>query len=195
MPYISQITLPSGSVYDIKDAWARTQIEAITGGSAIVFKGVSTTLLTDGGNQNPTVGGSEISTKATGDLYFYGQEEFIYGDDNVWHSLGQPLSTLGELATKDYVSVAYDKTTSVTSSFSGSASDVSVTVAANASGNYTPSGTITGGTFSGSESTFTGDFTPAGSISLNTTNKTATVSSTTGTATYTPGATVSAPTI
>ena len=195
MPYISQITLPSGSVYDIKDAWARTQIEAITGGSAIVFKGVSSTPLTDGGNENPTVNGSVISTKATGDLYFYGQEEFIYGDDSTWHSLGQPLSTLGDLASKDWVAVSYDKTTSVSSSFSGTASDVSISVAANASGNYTPSGTITGGTFSGSESTFTGNFTPAGTVNLSTTNKTATVSTTSGTATYTPGGTVGAPTI
>ena len=168
MAYISQITLPSGTTYDIKDAWARTQIEAITGGSAVVFKGVSTTALTDGGNENPTVGGTEITTKATGELYFYQQEEFIYGDDSKWHSLGESLSTLGALAYKD-----------------------------SASGSYTPSGSISGGTFTGSSSTFTGKFTPSGTVTVTTngtTNKTATVSSTTGTATYTPGGTVSQPT-
>lgn len=116
MAYISQITLPSGTTYDIKDAWARTQIEAITGGSAIVFKGVTTTALTDGGNENPTVSGSQVTTKATGDLYFYNKEQFIYGDDNKWHSLGPQLQTLGALAYKD-----------------------------NASGSYTPAGTISGG--------------------------------------------------
>ena len=81
MAYISQITLPSGTTYEIKDSWARDQIEAITGGSAIVFKGVSSTPLTDGGNENPTVNGTVITVKDTGDLYFYERQEFIYGDD------------------------------------------------------------------------------------------------------------------
>ena len=71
MADISKITLPSGTTYDIKDAWARQQIESITGGSAIVFKGVTSTALTDGGNENPTVSGSSITEKNTGDLYFY----------------------------------------------------------------------------------------------------------------------------
>ena len=70
MPTISKITLPNGNTYDIKDTWAREQISEITGGSAIVFKGVSSTELTDGGNQNPTVDGTAVTTKVVGDLYF-----------------------------------------------------------------------------------------------------------------------------
>lgn len=167
MPYISQITLPSGSVYDIKDAWARTQIEAITGGSAIVFKGVSSTPMTDGGNQNPTIDGSPVTTKSTGDLYFYGQEEFIYGDDSKWHSLGPQLQNLGALAYKD-----------------------------NATGNFTPAGTISQPAFTGASLTSTGNFTPAGTISLTNTNKTAAVKpASSGTTTYTPDGTISTPVI
>lgn len=165
MADISTITLPSGSTYNLKDAWARTQIQAITGGSAIVFKGASSTALTDGGNENPTVNGTTITAKSTGDLYFYQQEEFIYGDDSKWHSLGSPMATLGALAYYDAVGVKYDKTTSVTSTFTGTAGDVTITTAANNSGNYTPSGTITGGTFTGSETTFTGSYTPGGTVS------------------------------
>ncbi len=191
MADISQITLPSGSTYNLKDTWARTQIQAITGGSAIVFKGVSSTALTDGGQENPTVNNTEITTKTTGDLYFYGQEEFIYGDDNKWHSLGQPLSTLGDLARKNGVTVKYDKTTSVTSSFTGTAGTVAITASNNANGNYTPSGSITGGTFTGSNSSFTGSYTPAGTVSQPTFSG-AILSST---AAYTPGGTVSTPTI
>ncbi len=56
-PVISQITLPSGTIYDIKDATARAAIEAITGGDAVVFIGVSTTTITDGGTQTPTIAG------------------------------------------------------------------------------------------------------------------------------------------
>lgn len=170
MADISTITLPSGTTYNIKDAWARTQIQAITGGSAIVFKGVSSTALTDGGNENPTVDGTVTTAKSTGDLYFYQQEEFIYGDDSEWHSLGSPMETLGALAYYDAVGVKYDKTTSVTSIFTGTAGDVTITTAANNSGNYTPSGTITGGTFTGSNTTFTGSYTPGGTVSTPTIN-------------------------
>ena len=81
MAEISKITLPSGTTYDIKDAAARSAIEAITGGDAIVFMGVSTTALTDGGNEKPTIGGVQ-KTPATGQLYFYGSQEYIYGPDS-----------------------------------------------------------------------------------------------------------------
>lgn len=183
MPLISKITLPSGNTYDIKDAWARTQIEAITGGSAVVFKGVSSTALTDGGNENPTVNNEEITEKTTGELYFYGQEEFIYGGDNKWHSLGPSLSTLGELAYKDTVSVNYDKTTAVSSTFTGTEASIDIS--------YTPSGTIEGGTFTGSNSTFSGSYTPEGTVS----QPTFTGSELTSTASYTPAGTVDTPVI
>ena len=219
MAYISQITLPSGTTYDLKDTWARTQIEAITGGSAVVFKGVSSTPLTDGGNQNPTVDGTPVTTKSTGELYFYEQEEFIYGDDSKWHSLGPQLQNLGALAYKDSASGSYTPSGTVSQpTFTGGSSTVTITATNNASGNYTPSGTISGGTFTGSKSTFTGDytpagtvsqptftgesltstgnFTPAGSVSLTNGNKTAAVkTASSGTTTYTPGGTVSTPTI
>ena len=150
-PLISQITLPNGNTYDIKDTWARQQIESITGGSAIVFKGVSTTALTDDGNEDPTVDGSAVTSKTIGDLYFYNKEEFIYGDDSKWHSLGPQLQTLGALAYKD-----------------------------NASATYTPAGTVSGGTFTGSNSTFTGTYIPSGTvstptISVNTAGSTASI--------------------
>lgn len=56
-PTIAQITLPSGTTYDIKDADAREAIKAITGGDAVVFIGVSTSAITDGGNETPTISG------------------------------------------------------------------------------------------------------------------------------------------
>ena len=39
--YISQVTLPDGITYDIKDAWAREKLSGLTG--AMHFVGVSTT--------------------------------------------------------------------------------------------------------------------------------------------------------
>ena len=157
MADISQITLPSGTTYNLKDAWARQQIQAIVGGDAVVFRGVSSTALSDGGNENPTVGGEAVTTKSTGDLYFYNKEEFIYGSDSKWHSLGPQLQTLGDLAYKNSVTVKYDKTTSVTSNFSGAASTYS--------GSYTPAGTVSQPTFSGAVLSSTASYTPAGSVS------------------------------
>lgn len=168
MPQISKITLPSGTVYDIKDAEARSQIQALTGGDAVVFMGVSTTALTDGGSQVPTINGQNV-TPATGQLFFYETQEFIWGPDEKWHGLGS-LDSLGDLAYKN-----------------------------EASGTYTPAGTVSQPTFTGTSFSSTGNFTPQGNVSVSTnttTNKTAPVSvAASGTVTYTPNGTISAPTI
>lgn len=147
MAEISKITLPSGTTYDIKDATARSQIEALTGGDAVVFIGVSTTALTDGGNETPTVGG-ETKTPATGQLFFYGTQEFIYGADNKWHALGS-LDALGDLAYKNSASDTYTPAGTVSQpTFTGSSSDVTITSTSNASGNYQPAGSVSAPTIS-----------------------------------------------
>lgn len=196
-PVISQITLPSGTTYDIKDATARAAIEAITGGDAVVFIGVSTTTITDGGTQTPTIEGWEGPAKA-GNLVFYGSQEYIYGNDDKWHALGD-LSTLGALAQKDSATASYRPAGTVSQpTFTGSSSSVTITTTDSDTGNYTPSGSISAPTFTGKTMSSSGTYTPAGSITVTTsgtTNKTAAVSSTTGTATYTPAGEVSAPTI
>lgn len=194
MAQISKITLPSGSTYDIKDAVARSQIEALVGGDAIIFIGVSSTELTDGGSEVPTIDGQPV-TPATGQLFFYGTEEFIWGPDGKWHGLGS-LDSLGDLAYKNSASASYQPSGTVSQpSFTGTSSNITFSIADNVSGNYQPKGSISGGAFTGSSSTFTGTFTPQGDIYLTKTNKTATVSSTSGTATYTPQGSVAAPTI
>ena len=78
-------------------------------------------------------------------------------DGTHWHEFGD-MTGLGDLAKKD-----------------------------SASGDFTPHGTITGGTFTGSSSTFNGSFTPSGTIAVN-------AASGSGTS-YTPEGTVAAPTI
>ena len=198
MADISKITLPSGTTYNIKDATARAAIEAITGGDAVVFIGVSTSTITDGGAQTPTISGWE-GPATSGNLVFYGAQEFIYGNDEKWHALGD-LSTLGALAQKDSASTSYKPAGTVSKpTFTGSSSTVTITAADNTSGNYQPKGTISVPTFTGASMTSTGKFTPAGSVTVTTnatTNKTATVTAAaSGEATYTPAGTVAAPTI
>lgn len=181
---ISKIRVSDGNIYEIADKWARDQITAITGGSAVVFKGVSTTALTDGGNENPTVGGSVVTSKTTGDLYFVGNDEYIYGADQKWHWLGNQLGQLGDLAYKNSATATYTPAGTVSQpTFSGAASTVSM--------NYTPAGTVSKPTFSGTASTVNISYTPGGTVSQPTFSGTATTVS----INYTPAGTVSKPNI
>jgi len=195
MADISKITLPSGTTYDIKDAVARSQIEALTGGDAVIFIGVSSVELTDGGNETPIVGGAE-KTPAAGQLFFYGTQEFIYGNDNKWHALGS-LESLGALAYKNNASGTYNTVASV-SVTTNTTTNKTATVSPAASGTttYTPDGSVSGITWAGASTTSTGKFTPSGSVV--TTNKTFSVTGTAAgndPADYTPEGDVSAPTI
>lgn len=192
MADISVIKLPSGSEYNIKDTWARNAIESL--GSPTHFIGQSTTAITDGGTEKPTIGGSTINPNA-GDIVVYGNAEFIWNGSS-WTELGD-LSGLGDLAYKDTASGKVTPTGTVSKpTFTGSSSTVTVTATENTSGNYQPKGSISGTTWTGSSMTSTGTFTPAGSVSLTTGNKTATVSpASSGTVTYTPGGTVGTPDI
>lgn len=103
------------------------------------------------------------------------QDAVFYGnkefvfDGTHWHEFGD-MSGLGSLASKN-----------------------------SAEGSYTPAGSVSTPTFTGSSSTFTGTHKPTGSVSVSTKtteNKTTTVSAAgSGEATYTPAGSVSAPTI
>lgn len=184
MADISQIKLPSGSVYNIKDATAREQLAAITGGDAVVFIGVSTSAITDGGTQKPTINGSQV-TPSKGNIVFYqasGQpnKEFIW-DGSKWQMF-DAVGTLKALAYKDSatgsasyqpagtvgqptftgttatisVSKSYQPAGTIsTPSFTGSASDVDITVEASETGNYQPAGTVSQPTFTGTTATIT----------------------------------------
>lgn len=193
MPDISKITLPSGTTYDIKDKVARDAIEAL--GNYTVYLGVTTTPLVDGVTTSPDVViAGETKTATTGCIVNYGQEEFIY-NGTTWQAFGD-LSALGDLAYKNSASGSYTPSGSVSSTFTGSSSNVTITATTNSSGNYQPAGSISGTTFTGASMTSTGKFTPAGSVSLSNTNQTTTVSkASSGTATYTPEGSVAAPTI
>lgn len=56
--------------------------------SATHFLGVSTTAITNGGSESPTIGGSTV-TPSNGDIVIYQDKEFVYATaDNQWHELG-----------------------------------------------------------------------------------------------------------
>lgn len=191
MADISKITLPSGTTYNIKDAVARQALDAL--GNYSYYVGVTSTALQDGSTTNPIVVNNQNVTAKTGAICTYQNKEFVW-NGSAWQEFGD-LSALGSFAYADEASASYTPQGSVTGSFTGSESDVTIQTKAGGSLpiNYTPEGSISGTTFTGSAMTSTGTFTPEGSVSFTNSNKTATVSpAVSGDATYTPAGNVTA---
>jgi len=133
---ISQIKVGT-TTYDIKDAAARTNIgswnatqqggtitEVITdikseikGGTH--FLGVTSTEITDGGNQKPVISPTvDPITPLSGDIVVYGTQEFIFAgewkqtlsESGTWHRLGDQVG-LGDLAYKNDASTTLTQPT------------------------------------------------------------------------------------
>ena len=62
-----------------------TAVAGLTG--AMHFIGTSTTAITDGGTEDPTISGSTVSTKNAGDVVLYGNQEYVW-DGSAWELLG-----------------------------------------------------------------------------------------------------------
>lgn len=124
MAEISQITLPSGTTYDIKDTTARS----MAGGAIRLIEGTCTTPLVDEATTNPIIIDGESYTAVSQEAVFYGKKEFVY-DGTKWHEFGD-MSGLGDLALKDSASGSFTP--------SGSNADSAVT----GSCTVTPSGSV-----------------------------------------------------
>ena len=85
---------------------------------AMHYKGISSTTITDGGTENPTVGGNVITVKEGGDVILYDNKEFVWNETN-WEILGDEGS--------------YVLKTSITATTIGSASGWSSGTASSAS--------------------------------------------------------------
>ena len=121
------------------------------------FRGVTSTALADESAAASYVVGSDTLTAANGDLVVYNKKELLFSSsDNKWHELGDN-SSFKDLAYKD-----------------------------TASASYTPAGTVSQPTFTGTQANLSLSGTPDGSISIATGS---------GTANYTPAGTVSKPNV
>lgn len=217
-PLISQVKLPDNTVYDLKDAAARSDIaniyELIEGG--VNFIGVIADApahqISDGDTTNPVTiknGASTKSVTATaGDIVFQGTNEFIW-DGTAWRAFGEATG-LKAFAFADTGSASYTPAGSVAQpTFTGTKVQLS--------GTTTAAGTVDQPTFTGAKVKISGTVTPSGSISgsfsgtgvrlvtgniavpktfstatATTENKTATVSAAgSGDTTYTPAGSVS----
>ncbi len=188
MAYISKVTLPnSGGTYDIKDASAWSAISDLwsvinQGALELVVLGASENLPTA---STDTMGKIYLKPDTThdpsvNDVY----DEYVTVDKGssanpryVWEKIGNTDVNLSQYSLKTHTHT------------------VDINIGVN-SHSYTPGGTVSRPTFSGTSFNSSGSYTPAGSVTTNATeNKTATVSAAaSGTATYTPGGTVSQPT-
>lgn len=144
MADISKINL-GGTVYNIKDSVARDAIV-----NTLKFKGITTVALTNGGTEVPTDIYGANATAANirvGDLVVHDKAEYVWiekksGETSTkqWCLL-DALNAYGKLASKDH---AEGKT----------------------SENGTHKHTVTVPTYVGTATTFTGEFTPAGGVTL-----------------------------
>jgi hypothetical protein len=176
MADISQIKLPNGTTYNIKDANARERIEALE--SFTTYLGVTTTALTDGATTNPITINDKSVTAQAGNIVLYGSQEFIFDGTN-WNQFGD-LSALGALAYKNTASGNYTPAGTVSQpTFTGDTM--------NSTGSFKPAGTVslTNGNKTAAvspASSGTATYTPAGTvaaptISVKTAGSTTTVNS------------------
>ena len=148
MSTISQIELPSGSVYDLEDSAARADIENLktTAIGGVHYRGNVKEALTDGATTSPVTivstnaEGSSIETSLTpaaGDIVNVAANNKAYAwNGKQWDLWG----TAGE-----YKALAYKD---------------------NASGSITPSGSVSQPTFTGTKATISATYTPAGSVAV-----------------------------
>lgn len=190
---IQQITLPSGTTYDLQDS----RVDSIVSQSTR-WVGVTTTALSDGSSATTIIIGGESHNVLEGDIASYNNMEFIF-NGTIWQEFGS-TGSLKALAFKDSVAVSTDVPSSFTTTFTGKSGSVSVTgtsagsvsetksnveIKTKVSGTnaYTPAGTNASSSVSASGTvTPTGDikFGPSGSQTTNA---------------YTPAGSVAAPTI
>ncbi len=159
MADISEITLPSGVTYDIKDATARNDISMLKGSGtgAMHYAGVTTTALANGSSASPIKINEADYTPSNGDVVIYEQLEFVWStSDKKWHEFGSTGSLKG-LAFKDSASASYTPAGSV------SAPTVSVAVNTAKVAPITGVGTLPNFTASVSNETLTLGFS-AGSL-------------------------------
>lgn len=103
MPGISKVTLPSGTVYEIKDAVAR-----MAQSGAMHYLGKTTTVISDGSTVSTIeIDGTSVTLSASeaGAVVIYGELEFVWNGSK-WQEFGS-AGSLKALAFKDNASANY----------------------------------------------------------------------------------------
>lgn len=149
MADLSKITLPNGTTYDLKDAQARSDIEDIR-------RAISGGVTFRGETTTALTDGATTNPiTINGDSYTAVSGDLVVYDNKEflfdgtkWIEMGD-LSLLGALAYKDSATASYTPAGTVSQpSFTGSASAVTISAADDASGNYQPKGSVSAPTIS-----------------------------------------------
>lgn len=132
MAELSRIKLPSGNVYDLKDATARKDIETLSSliSGGITYIGTTPNALVDGDTTNPITVNDEESTKSVtvtdGMMVNYNNVMYCWNGTQ-WDQLGS-AEALGEMAYVDGAGTTVTPTGRVsTPIFTGTETTVTVT--------------------------------------------------------------------
>lgn len=196
-PELYRITLPDGTTYNFKDKGARDAIANLKNVEPVRSRDAATTPYGVTWKDNGvTITGTLVATeelqkfiyfvpasnseKDNFDEYIVLKDEETDPETYFWEKMGSTqisIGDLGDLAYKDVASGTYQPEGTVSQpTFSGNE--------LTSTGSVTASGTVSAPSFVGSQGSVSVSGTPSGSINIGT-----------GTANYTPGGTVSAPTI
>ena len=178
MPDIKQITLPSGTTYDLRDSRVDSIISQGTR-----WVGITTTPISDGSTTSTIVINGVDHAAEIGDIAGYQetgkqQEEFIWSGTN-WQEFGS-TGSLKALAFKDSVAVSTAVPATYSTTFTGKSATISVSGTTTGSvsetksavevktkstgtNSYTPAGTVTAPTISVASAGSTASVTPFGS--------------------------------
>lgn len=137
MADISKITLPTGSTYNLKDQQARDDIAAI---EAAIAGGVTfmgeTTTALTDGATTTTIVINGNNVTAIKGYLVVYNSKEFVFDGTKWIELGD-LSLIGDLGWKDSASGTYTPTGTIsTPTFTGTSTDVTITAVTNSSGNF-----------------------------------------------------------
>lgn len=82
-----KVTVTSDANGNITITGAQTTLDDLGLGNAVHFLGTSSSAITDGGTQKPTIDNKEV-TPTAGDVVLYNNQEFIYNASNKWELFG-----------------------------------------------------------------------------------------------------------
>lgn len=83
--------IKSGTGLSIDNGVANVNLSDLGLSSAMHFIGISSTSISQGGNQNPTIDNNEISVKQNGDVVLWNTQEFVWNGSS-WQLLGDENS-------------------------------------------------------------------------------------------------------
>ena len=174
MADISKITLPSGTTYDIKDATARSDLALKADIASPAFTGTPTAPTATAGTNTTQIAttafvATAISNVLSGGVTFRGETTTTLTDGSTTNPItinGNSYTAVqGDLVISGNKEFIFDGTHWIELGDLDALGDLAWKNSA--SGSYTPAGTVSQPTFTGSSLTSTGTFTPSGSVFTN----------------------------